>query len=150
MERVFTLVPCNSKMPKIWVSNPVLSFYARNCACYTIFSVSFFSKYDSQNLISDYGQTRMQIEKKAWNQGSSCCLQERQIQKENQIEEIVKWCKENNKRGQAALKRGMFPLIKDHGTMDRRLDGKWPMAKNSIWGPCPARFLKEYHQCFLS
>ena len=44
--------------------------------------------------------------------------------KENQISEAVDWCTENKKRGQAALKTGKFPLIKDRGTIDRRLDGK--------------------------
>ena len=34
------------------------------------------------------------------------------------------WCKEHKKRGHAALKTGLFPLIKDRGTIDRRLDGK--------------------------
>ena len=43
--------------------------------------------------------------------------------KEHQIGHTVKWCKENNKQKQAALKTEMFPLIKDHGTIDR-LDGK--------------------------
>ena len=52
----------------------------------------------------------MQIEKKAWNQGRSCCLQERQKQKEHEIGEAVKWCKENNKRGQATFKTGIVPL----------------------------------------
>ena len=44
--------------------------------------------------------------------------------RESQIQEAVEWCKENNKRGQAALKTGKFPLINDRGTIDRRLDGK--------------------------
>ena len=44
--------------------------------------------------------------------------------REIQVEKAVDWCKENNKRGQAALKTGKFPLIKDRGTIDRRLDSK--------------------------
>ena len=44
--------------------------------------------------------------------------------REIQVEKAVDWCKENNKRGQAALKTGKFPLIKDKGIIDRRLDGK--------------------------
>ena len=40
------------------------------------------------------------------------------------MEKAVYWCKENNKRGHTALKTGKFPLIKDRGTIDRRLDGK--------------------------
>lgn len=44
--------------------------------------------------------------------------------KDYQIEQAVTWCKEHQKRGYAALKTGLFPLIKDRGTIDRRLDGK--------------------------
>ena len=41
----------------------------------------------------------------------------------------MEWCKENVKRGRAALKTGMFPLIKDRGTINTRLDGKVKNAK---------------------
>ena len=41
----------------------------------------------------------------------------------------MEWCQGNAKRGTAALKTGMFPLIKDRGTIDRRLDGKIKNAK---------------------
>ncbi|XP_066924016.1 uncharacterized protein [Clytia hemisphaerica] len=44
-------------------------------------------------------------------------------QKELQIEEAVNWCKENRRKGHSALKTGMFPLIKDRSTIDRRLNG---------------------------
>ena len=44
--------------------------------------------------------------------------------KNDQITKAVEWCIENNARGHAALKTGMFNLIKDRGTIDRRLDGK--------------------------
>ena len=36
----------------------------------------------------------------------------------------MSWCKVHNKRGYAALQTGMFSLINDRGTIDRRLDGK--------------------------
>ena len=45
-------------------------------------------------------------------------------EKNQQLEEAIAWCKENNARGQAALKTGLFPLIKDRETINRRLDGK--------------------------
>ena len=45
-------------------------------------------------------------------------------EKEIQLENAVKWCKDNNKKGHAALQTGLFPLIKDRGTIQRRLDGK--------------------------
>ena len=41
----------------------------------------------------------------------------------------VKQYKENNKQGQPALKTGMFPLIKDNGTIDRKLGGKLTNGK---------------------
>lgn len=44
--------------------------------------------------------------------------------KEKQIEDAVLWCKDNKKSGYSALKTGLFPLIKDRGTIDRRLNGK--------------------------
>ena len=36
----------------------------------------------------------------------------------------MNWCKANGKKAHSALKTGMFPLIKDRGTIDRRLVGK--------------------------
>ena len=43
--------------------------------------------------------------------------------KQRQIEEAVKYCKENNCKGKKALSSGLFPLIKDHKTITRRLEG---------------------------
>ena len=40
-----------------------------------------------------------------------------------QIEEAVQYCRDNNCRGKKALSTGRFPLIKDHKTITRRLDG---------------------------
>ena len=45
-------------------------------------------------------------------------------EKNEQLDEAVAWCKANNARGQAALKTGQFPLIRDRETINRRLDGK--------------------------
>jgi len=45
------------------------------------------------------------------------------IERRNQqLTEAVKWCKENSKRGWAALKTGKFTLIKDPRTINSRLD----------------------------
>ena len=44
--------------------------------------------------------------------------------KKAQLNAAVKWCKENNSRGHAALKTGLFSLIKSRSTIDNRLDGK--------------------------
>ena len=41
-------------------------------------------------------------------------------------------CNENIKQGQAALKTGMFPLIKDSGTIDSKLDVKVTNGKKNI------------------
>ena len=59
------------------------------------------------------------------NSKAEAILQRKHINnKEAQIEEAVQWCKTNGKKGYSALKTGMFPLIKDRGTIDRRLKGK--------------------------
>ena len=44
--------------------------------------------------------------------------------KNKQLEEAVAWCKDNNVRRHCTLKSGLFPFIKDRGTINRRLDGK--------------------------
>ena len=45
-------------------------------------------------------------------------------QKTEQIVAAVEYCKVNNCRGKKALSTGLFPLIKDHKTITRRLDGE--------------------------
>ena len=50
-------------------------------------------------------------------------------EKELQLSNAIKWCQENNKRGHAALKTGLFPLIKDRGTIHCRLDGTTQNSK---------------------
>ena len=44
--------------------------------------------------------------------------------KQAQIRAVVKLYQENNTRSYAALKTGLFPLIKSRSTIDSRLDGK--------------------------
>ena len=44
--------------------------------------------------------------------------------KEAQLNAAVKWCKENNARGHAALKTVLFNLIGSRSTIENRLDGK--------------------------
>ena len=59
------------------------------------------------------------------NSKAEAIVQRKNINEKNlQIQEAVSWCKENNKRGHSALQIGKFPLIKDRGTIDRRLDGE--------------------------
>ena len=43
--------------------------------------------------------------------------------KNRQIEEAVKYCIDNNMRGYKTLKTGLFPLVKDRETINRKLDG---------------------------
>ena len=43
--------------------------------------------------------------------------------KNAQLQEAVDWCIINEARGWAALKTGMFPLIKDARSVNSRLDG---------------------------
>ena len=45
-------------------------------------------------------------------------------ERENQLKEAVQYCVEKNCRGYSAVKSGLFPLIKDRRTIDKRLDGK--------------------------
>lgn len=45
-------------------------------------------------------------------------------EKKEQLTAALIWCKENDARGQAALRTGMFLLVKDRETINRRLDGK--------------------------
>ena len=44
--------------------------------------------------------------------------------KNEQLANAVEWCRKNNARGHSAIKSGLFPLIKDQETINRRLDGK--------------------------
>ena len=44
-------------------------------------------------------------------------------QKQEQIVDAVEYCKLNKCRGKKALSTGKFPLVKDHKTITRRLDG---------------------------
>ena len=44
--------------------------------------------------------------------------------KDQQMDDALRWCQENNKRGWAALNTGLFPLIKDRQSINDRLDGK--------------------------
>ena len=43
--------------------------------------------------------------------------------KNQDIAEAVEWCRENGKRGWAAVHSGLFPLVKHFSTIDNRLDG---------------------------
>lgn len=77
-------------------------------------------------------------------------------ERENQLNKAVEWCKENGTRGWSAVKSGMFPLIKDRRTINKRLDGEIQTGEeksycsiltneeeNSI-----VRFLKNKNRCF--
>ena len=43
--------------------------------------------------------------------------------KEEQLKAAVEWCGEHNVRGYSAVKSGLFPLVKNRRTIDKRLDG---------------------------
>ena len=59
------------------------------------------------------------------NSKAEAIVKRKNINEKNlQIQEAVRWCKENSKRGHSALQTGTFPLIKDKETINRRLDGK--------------------------
>ena len=40
-----------------------------------------------------------------------------------ELDEAVKWCQENEKRGWSALKTGQFPSLRDARAINNRLDG---------------------------
>ena len=44
--------------------------------------------------------------------------------REEQLRQAVNWCMENRCRGYSAIKSGLFPLVKNRRTVDKRLDGK--------------------------
>ena len=48
-------------------------------------------------------------------------IQKQTVLRENQLEEVVEWCQQNDCKGYKALKSGMFPLIRDARTINRRL-----------------------------
>lgn len=75
-------------------------------------------------------------------------------QKEIQVQKAVSWCIEHKKRGHAALQTGLYPLIKDRGSIDRRLDGKIGNLKKEhlrILSPEEERsiveFIKNKNRC---
>ena len=46
----------------------------------------------------------------------------RALEREEQLKKAVLYCNENNCKGYAAITSGLFPLIKDHRTINRRLE----------------------------
>ena len=58
------------------------------------------------------------------NQAEASVKMELTKERNEQIEQAVEWCRNNNKRGWAALSTGTFPLIKSKNVINNRLDGK--------------------------
>ena len=50
-------------------------------------------------------------------------LKDQQKLREKQLLNAVLYCQQNNCRGYTAVKSGLFPLIKDCRTINKRLDG---------------------------
>ena len=44
-------------------------------------------------------------------------------EKELQLKDAVEWCDKHNVRGYSAIKSGLFQLVKNRRTIDKRLDG---------------------------
>lgn len=57
------------------------------------------------------------------NKAEATVVRRHTVSKEIQLQEAVDWCRANNARGYKALQTGLFPLIKDRETINRRLDG---------------------------
>ena len=115
-----------------------MSFYAQNCVCYTIFSV-FFKKYKNKYNSTRKPEFDLRIKVKPASRlktkpktKAEAAGYRRHKSKEHQIGESKIACKENIKQWQAALKTEMFPLIKDSGTIDSKLDVKVTNGKKNI------------------
>ena len=50
-------------------------------------------------------------------------LQKQKQEREQQLKAAVQYCFNNNCKGYTAAKSGKFPLIKDHRTINKRLNG---------------------------
>ena len=66
---------------------------------------------------------------KANNKAEALVAQKMRERKAAQLQEACAWCIENNARGYKALSTGLFPLIKDKATINRRLDKKVTTGK---------------------
>ena len=64
-----------------------------------------------------------QLRIKPTNKAKSSVIRDNINMRNCQLEDAVMWCQENNKRGWAAINSGMFPMIKDLRTINKRLDG---------------------------
>ena len=78
------------------------------------------------------------------------------MKREDELRNAVVWCRENNARGWSAVKSGLFPLIKDCRTINKRLDGEIRTGHEREY--CSiltndeeisiVRFLKNKNRCF--
>ena len=57
------------------------------------------------------------------NKAAQYVARKKIIQKNKILEEAVRWCRTNNKRGWSAIKSGFFPGIKCYRRINKRLDG---------------------------
>lgn len=60
---------------------------------------------------------------KPTNKARAAVRRDQISERESQLNAAVQWCQHNNKRGWAAINSGLFPLIKDLRTINKRLDG---------------------------
>ena len=82
-------------------------------------------------------------------------LEKRREKKAAQLEEACAWCIENNARGYKAISTGLFPLIKDKATINRRLDKQVTTDKEKEYcriltveeEESLVRFVKNKNQC---
>ena len=58
------------------------------------------------------------------NNAEAKVARKRTSEKEEQLISAVRWCHEHDVRGYSAIKSGLFPLVKNRRTIDKRLDGK--------------------------
>lgn len=68
--------------------------------------------------------TSIRIKLRSSDKASATIIRRNYKEKQNQIKQAVTYCEIHNCRGKQALKTGYFPLIKDHKTITRRLNGE--------------------------
>lgn len=70
-----------------------------------------------------FGMARYALKIRAASISKAKLLKEQQKVRNDQLAAAVQYCRKNNCRGFSAVKYGLFPLIKDCRTINKRLDG---------------------------
>ena len=66
---------------------------------------------------------KLNLRIKSSSKSNCSILKKQQRTREKQLKDAVKYCIDNGVKGYKAISSGMFPLIKDPRTINKRLDG---------------------------